>query len=530
MNKKTEARLIESYISRGYWKDRTFGDFIRDCARTWPQHTALIDVEESLTYQELDDVTDRIAGYLAELGVCQGDRVLLQMKNCIWHTVTLFAIAKAGAIPIMALGAHRFRELVNFAQRATPVVIVTNEEYQGFDYPALAHKVQTEVSCIRTILTITDVIRAAQYRDPLTAKQYAQRRPCFTDIGALTCSGGSTSVPKLIPRRHTDYLYDAETFAAFLGMTQSDVFLIALPASHNFVLGNPGVLGTLAVGGTVVMCENPSPDEILPLIDKHRVTATALVPAVLSALLETLSWDDAYDLSCLHILLVGGAVLEEQLARRTMQKFPGCLHQVFGTAEGINFSTTANDPEDVVACCQGKAISEADEWRIVDETLREVPSGESGELIARGPYTIQHYYHAPEAEDSFTDDGFYRTGDKAHASPQGYLVVEGRVTEQINRGGEKVMPSEIEGYLAAYPGINEVQVVGVPDELLGQRVCAYVTVKSKEPPTSMQINTYLTNLGIAEHKRVDQIRCIEDWPLTSVGKIDRRLLCEWAFS
>ncbi|MDR2672436.1 MAG: AMP-binding protein [Coriobacteriales bacterium] len=528
MDKKIEAQLVKSYIDRGYWKDRTLGDFVHNCANLWPQKIALIDAERSLTYQELDKATSCVAGYLAQLGVRKGDRVVLQLKNSIWHTVTFLGIAKAGAIPIMALCAHRSRELVSFAQRAEAVAMIVNDVHQGFDYPFLARKVQDQVSGVRHVLTLADIIRVVHSTEPLSLEQYLDRRPSFTDIGILTCSGGSTSIPKLIPRRHADYLYDAETFAAFLGLKQTDVFLVALPASHNFVLGNPGVLGTLSVGGTIVMCENPSPDEILPLIDEHRVTATALVPSILSVLLDILTWEDEYDLSCLRILLIGGAVFEEQLARRTMRELPGCLHQVFGTAEGINFSTAASDPEDVVACCQGRAISEADEWRIVDEDLREVPKGESGELIARGPYTIREYYRAPETEDSFTEDGFYRTGDKAHVSPQGYLVVEGRVNEQINRGGEKIMPSEMEGLLASYPGVYEVQVVGVSNELLGQHVCAYVMGCFDRIPTPAQINAYLSDLGVSAHKRVDQVEDIDEWPFTGVGKIDRRRLCEWA--
>ncbi|MDR0499791.1 MAG: AMP-binding protein [Coriobacteriales bacterium] len=534
MNEQIEAQLIKSYIDGGYWQDITLGDFLRDCARKWPKNIAVLDAMESLTYEELNKASDSIACYLAKLGIACGDRILFQMKNCVWHTATLFGIAKAGAIPIMALGAHRYKELLSFAQRANPVAFITNEIYQGFNYPALAKEVQLDAPSIRDVLTVSDMMRAAHEGNVLTAEQYAKRRPEFTDPCVLTCSGGSTNVPKLIPRRHTDYLYDAQTFAAFLDMKQSDVYLIALPASHNFVFGNPGVLGTLSLGATAVMCENPSPDEILPMIDEHRVTITALVPAVLSAMLDTLSWDDAYDTTCLRLLLVGGAVLEEQLARKTLQKFPGCLRQVFGTAEGINFCTSANDSDDIVVSCQGKPISPADKWRIVNEDLCEVAQGESGELIALGAYTIQHYYNAPEAEDSFTADGYYRTGDKAHVSAEGNLVVEGRVTEQINRGGEKVMPSEIEGYLAAFPGIEEVQVVGVADELLGQRVCVYLIGEPEQTPeqtpTPMQLNSYLANLGVAAHKSVDQVRSIDSWPLTSVGKINRKLLCEWAAS
>lgn len=427
----------------------------------------------------------------------------------------------------MALCAHRLRELDSFAQRAEPTAFIVNDAHQGFDYPAMAREIQNGHPGMKAILTLEDIAQAAKQASPLDEAEISARRPAFTDIGLLTCSGGSTNIPKLIPRRHADYLYDAETFAAFLGMNRDDAFMIALPASHNFVLGNPGILGTLSVGGTVVLCENPSPDEILPMIDEHHVTGISLVPAVLSAILETLSWDDSYDLSSWRMTLVGGSVFEEQLARRAMRMLPSTLHQVYGTAEGINFCTSADDPEEIVVSCQGRPISEADEWKIVDENLHEVPRGASGELIARGPYTIQHYYRAPEAESSFTDDGFYRTGDRARVAPNGYLIVEGRVTDQINRGGEKIVPSEIEGYLSELSGIEEVQVVGVPDELLGQRVCAFA-ICGTEDISPASVNSHLASLGAASHKRVDQVELIEMWPLTAVGKIDRKRLVEWA--
>ncbi|WP_314040406.1 AMP-binding protein [Slackia exigua] len=533
MTERVEQELIDSYIAKGYWKDCTLGDFVQDCAKRWKGRTALVDDRDALSYAELDEATDRVAGLLAESGVKPGDTVLLQLENCVWHTVAMLAAAKAGAVPIMALGAHGVRELASFARLAEPSVLIMGGPRPAQDEPGLIERLGGEAPSVRRAILLDDVKRAAAAHEPLDAGELESRRARFTDIGLLTCSGGSTNVPKLIPRRHADYLYDAETFAAYLDMDEDDVFMVALPASHNFVLGNPGALGTLSVGGTVVMCRYPSPDAMLPLIDEKRVTHLALVPALVSALLDTLEWDDAYDLSCLEAILVGGAVFEETLARRCMAAFPGVLRQVFGTAEGINFCTRPDDPDDVVARCQGYPISPADEWRIVDADLHEVPTGSSGELIARGPYTIQHYFRAPEAEGSFTEDGFYRTGDKARKGPMGCLVVEGRAMEQINRGGEKVMPSEMEGYLASCPGVGEVQVIGVPDDLLGNRICAFVLPDVLDASDALDIarlNSYLANLGISAHKRVDQLVVVEGWPLTAVGKIDRMRLRAQAMS
>lgn len=255
------------------------------------------------------------------------------------------------------------------------------------------------------------------------------------------------------------------------------------------------------------------------------VTITALVPAMVTVCMEMLEWDEDYDISSLRILQVGGAMLEDSLADKIIEEWPCKLMQVFGTAEGLLSFTSPEDEGSLIARCQGTPVSPADEVKIVDEEDKAVPEGVFGELLSRGPYTIDGYYMAEEAnKKSFTSDGFYRTGDKAMWTKDGRLRLGGRIKEQINRAGEKIMPSEIEAYLCRHSKIKEAAVVGVTDETLGNRICAFLVTDDEAGIDLQEIHRFLREIGVAAYKMPDQIERVETWPLTSVGKIDKKAL------
>ena len=320
-------------------------------------------------------------------------------------------------------------------------------------------------------------------------------------------------------------MYNARISAKRCKLSENDTYLAALPVAHNFPLCCPGLLGTLDVGGKVVLASTTSPDDILNAISEEKVTITALVPAVVGVCMEMMEYDDEYDISSLRILQVGGAVLEDSLADRIIREWPCKLMQVFGTAEGLLSFTSPDDEDTLVARCQGTPLSPADEVKIVDDNDEEVPDGVYGELLSRGPYTIDGYYMAEEANRiSFTDDGFYRTGDKAMWTKEKRLRLGGRIKEQINRAGEKIMPSEIEGYLCQHPDIKEAAVVGVPDEVLGNRICALIIPIEERKVDILEIHRFLKGKKLASYKFPDQVESLEFWPLTSVGKIDKKAL------
>jgi 2,3-dihydroxybenzoate-AMP ligase len=340
----------------------------------------------------------------------------------------------------------------------------------------------------------------------------------------MQLSGGSTGLPKLIPRTHDDYIYSLRISADICRLDGSSVYMAALPAAHNFPLSSPGILGTLYAGGKIVLAPRPNPDEAFPLIAREGVTITALVPPL------ALIWMEAaarrHDLSCLRVLQVGGAKFSPEAAARVRSVLGCTLQQVYGMAEGLVNYTRLDDPEDVIIHTQGRPMSPYDEIRVVDEEDREVGDGETGQLLTRGPYTIRGYYNA-EAHNakSFTSDGFYRTGDLVRLAPNGCLVVEGRVKDQINRGGEKVAAEEVENHLLAHPDVHDAAVVSMPDEFLGERTCAFVIPRGRTPAAD-ELRAFLRERGLAAYKLPDRVEITDRFPQTAVGKVSKKALRE----
>nr|WP_316043585.1 AMP-binding protein [Actinomadura sp. CNU-125] len=219
-------------------------------------------------------------------------------------------------------------------------------------------------------------------------------RPAPADVGVFLLSGGTTGLPKLIPRTHRDYVYNLEASAKVCGFGPGTVYLVVLPAAHNFALACPGILGVLATGGTVVLAPSGSPDEAFPLIERERATVCAVVPPIALLWLDAVSWAEE-DVSSLELLQVGGAKFAAERAAEVPETLGCRVQQVFGMAEGLLNYTRLDDPRDIVEQSQGRPLSPADEIRIVDENGADVAPGEIGELLTRGPYTLRGYYRAP---------------------------------------------------------------------------------------------------------------------------------------
>lgn len=520
-NERRYVKKMKNYEQLRGWEKISFSQALEEWSNSYNEKIAIVSNEGKVTYKELENQVIGIANNLLKQGIKKGDNVILQLPNRISFIAYMFAITKIGAVPIMALPAHREAELCGLIELAQPVAYIVAEKYLGFSYTAMAEKLKNEYKCLKTLIIDSPY---EVFDVTASASEYSYEEVNPYDTAILLLSGGTTGIPKLIPRTHADYLYDAKMTSEKCRLNQDTVFLAVLPISHNFSLGNPGIMGTLMNGGTIVMAPTTSPDDVFQLIEKNEVTVMALVPSLVSLYLETLEWDDSYDISSLHAIWVGGAVFEESLARRVKPEFGCKLQQVYGTAEGLNCYTDLDDSDDIICTCQGKPVSEAEEIKIVDENGTEVPQEEYGELLTRGPYTIDGYYKRPDANmESFTDDGFYKTGDRMMLTPEGNLKSGGRIREQINRAGEKIMPAEVESYLCKHPEIKEAAVVGIPNEELGNKICAFVMTEEETLELS-EIHQFLKGLGIATYKMPDQIENIDIWPLTSVGKIDKKAL------
>jgi len=520
-----DPRLYERYLDGGVFDGRPLWSLFTDSATRFPHRPAVCDDSgRALTYAALWREADAVAGGFLSAGLTPSDRVLVQLPNRIEFAVVLLALLRAGLPPVLTLPAHRLRELRHLAILSDARAMVVASHHAGTDHAALARAVQTEHPRLRALFSI-DPSADLPPLPRCTAVPFSPPAILPTHPALFLVSGGTTGLPKLIARSHEDYRYNVACSVEACGLGPEDVSLAVLPIAHNFPLACPGLLGGFRCGGLTVLTNDPSPEHAFTLIDRHRITVTALVPA-LARLWTAARDEDPAALESLRLLQVGGARLAEADARAAQRAFPGALQQVFGMAEGLVCHTRPGDDAERVATTQGRPMSPFDELRVVGPGDEAVLPGQEGELLVRGPYTLRGYYRAPAHNArAFTPDGFYRTGDRVRLTAAGDVIVTGRIKDVINRAGECIAADEIEDHLLLHPAIRQAAVVAVPDGDLGERVGA-VIVCDGAPPTLAELRAFLAGQGLAPFKLPERLRITAALPLTPVGKIDKRRLAD----
>jgi 2,3-dihydroxybenzoate-AMP ligase len=527
--------IAQRYRALGYWTGDTLHGHLEHAATRHPDRTALVCGTRRWTHVELQARIRAATAGLRASGIGTGDRVIVQLPNIAECIVVSFALFRIGAVPLFAQVAHRRAEIAQFVERGDASAWITVDRHAGFDHRVLLREVQALRPALRTVVVVGDAAKFASFDALCAAPGDDAATPVYaSDLALLQLSGGSTGIPKLIPRTHDDYLYSIRESARICAIDERTVFLCALPASHNFAMSSPGSFGVLGAGGCVVMTRAADPATAFALIDRERVDTVALVPALAQAWLDSAKRRE-HDLRSLRLVQIGGAHLAPSIAARVERELVdpargGRLQQVFGMAEGLVNYTRLDDPPERRVGTQGRPISPDDEVRIVDDEDRDVPEGEVGHLLTRGPYTIRGYYrsacvddgHDPDA-GAFTADGFYRSGDRVRRTADGDLVVVGRAKDQINRGGEKIAAEEVEAHLLAHPDIVEAALVALPDRALGEKPCAFVVGRDTLPTTRV-LQAFLRSRGIADYKIPDRCIAIDALPRTPVGKIDKPAL------
>ncbi|MEJ1109472.1 MULTISPECIES: (2,3-dihydroxybenzoyl)adenylate synthase [unclassified Kribbella] len=519
--------LAERYREAGLWGDRSIAREFTAVAQRHPDGIAVVAEQGSLTYAELDERTDRIGAGLLELGVQPGDRVIFQVTNRLETVVAWYACLKAALVPVATLAAHRAHEIAEISRQCAATAHLV-EAGLPFDLVAFAQDIATDHPSLRHIITIgaevssletlgTDLSEAA-----IRARiDEAQGSTGPDDLVALQLSGGTTGVPKLIPRRHAEYWYNAAAYARRLGWTKETKVGHLIPVIHNAGI-TCAIHAAHSCGATLVL-GTPDATASMDLLARAGVDSALIGHGHFGALRQPGFLDQLPTLR--QVLLSGTKVPEtlfDELERRGIWS-----GQLFGMGEGLFVMSRLDDPREARLRTVGTPLSEYDEVRILlPGSEVEAPYGEIGELCCRGPYTIPGYYAAGERNAlAFTPDGFYRTGDLARwetydGRPQ--LLIEGRIKDVINRGGEKINAEEIELLLLRHPDIQQAAVVAMPDARLGERSCAYVVARGAvDLPT---VQRYLDSLGVAKFKWPERVEQLDDLPRTNVGKIDKSRL------
>jgi 2,3-dihydroxybenzoate-AMP ligase len=511
------------YREQGYWRGETFPALLRERAERFGSRTAVVGGDQRWTYADLLEKAEVAACGFLKLGLQPGDRVVVQLPNIPEFFSVVFGLFIARLVPVYALPAHHQTEILHFLQKSEAAAYVTAASHDGFDYRDVARSIKLErpeLECVIIVGEAQEFISFGSFeRDQHIAFEPADP----SSVAFLQISGGSTGLSKLIPRTHDDYIYSFRASAEICQLTEESVYLVALPAAHNFPMSSPGYLGVFYAGGTVVLAPSPSPETVFPLVEREKVTITGLVPP-LALLWQQAAPSSKHDLSSLQVLQVGGAKFMPESAKRVRPTLGCTLQQVFGMAEGLVNYTRLDDPEDIIVETQGRPISPDDEILIVDDQGNPVAEGEAGNLLTRGPYTIRNYHNDPGANSrSFTQDGFYKTGDIVKRTPEGYLVVQGRATDHINRAGEKISADEVEDHLLAHPNVFDAAVVSIPDPFLGERICAFV-IPQGEKPKGPALKAFMRSRKVADFKVPDQIVFVDAFELTAVGKVSRKEL------
>jgi 2,3-dihydroxybenzoate-AMP ligase len=530
---------IQRYQAAGVWTDRTICEQLHATAQRFSDRDAVVALDGRLSYAELDTRTDQIAVGLRDLGLRAGDPLLFQVNNRLQSILAWYGVQKAGLVPVATLAQHRRHEIDQISRRTEAVAhLVDATPGAKFDLLDFAAGCAVGHPTLRHVLTVGAPAPAAGSTrvedlgvdvEPEAAHEIVQAIQGEldpTDIAVFQLSGGTTDIPKVIPRRHAEYWYNSHTYAQGFGLTEHSRVAHILPIIHN-----AGIVCGLQAAHSVGAClllGVPDVSESFPFLVAEQVTHILVGHAHFLAIGEhgiaTLS-------GSLQKILLSGTKVPPELFD-TIERHGIWSGQNFGMGEGFFALTPADAPRDARLSSVGVPLSELDEFRILEPgTEQELPDGTTGELCCRGPYTIPGYLDSAQYNArAFTSDGFYRTGDLASVltyDGRRYLSIDGRLKDVISRGGEKVNAEEVEGLLLHHPAIEEAAVVAMPDARLGERACAFVVARKQEV-TLDAIREHLAALGVAKFKWPERLEWVSQLPRSNVGKVDKRTLRERA--
>ncbi|MCW8376041.1 AMP-binding protein [Streptomyces justiciae] len=414
--------FADRYRAAGHWRGHTLDDLLRGCALLYGSRTALVQGDTRLTYAQLNRRVERMAAGFRLRGLRPGQRVVVQLPNVPELVITAFALVRAGTIPVFCPVTHREPQ-VSHATRVTEAAgYVGPSVHDGFDHRGMAADIAARWPFLRRVFTYEPPHTASPYGGlatdpsgchyfPLGSIDAPPDRPLVRsadEVAFFLVSADTAGTPRLVPRTHDDYAYQARAAAESAALAEGDVYLAAPSAEFTLTLGCPGIIGTLMAGGTVVQAETGTTAECLALVERERVTHTSLAPGVVRHWLRELPASGA-DLGSLRLVQLDGASAEELGTALACH-----VQRVHAMPEGLLILAPASEPH-------GRPLSPDDEIRIVDTEGKDVPEGEPGELLVRGPYTVRGYYRASDLNArSFTDDGYFRTGAVARfTSPAG---------------------------------------------------------------------------------------------------------------
>jgi non-ribosomal peptide synthetase component E (peptide arylation enzyme) len=527
---------LRYYLSEGALTEETLVEAFMD---TFARHADDVAVSEPgvlVTHREFHDITDRAAAAFLRLGLKPLDRVVFQIANSKELLYAFFGCLKAGLIPICTLAAHRKQEIGYLGRHAAATAHVVAGDDAKFDFVRFALDVRQEIPTMAhtIVMRAPDGLAgpgvhdfAALVRNEDAGQARAQISRIERDpyqVVVFQLSGGTSGVPKIIPRFQNEYLYTMRAYARWHGHEPGMVAYTPNPLLHNAPMicyWGP----VLLCGGEVAISPSLDVEVVAEVLRTRRPSWLCIPPVILNRMAAAGLFDRDF------FSRARGCKVSNSAPKFTALTGAPAFH-LYGMTEGLISSCRKSDSSDALAVTVGQPISPLDRTKIlVPGTEQEAAFGELGELVFRGPCTTRGYYNAPERNrEAFTSDGFFRSGDlmRTHRiDGKTYLSFEGRVKDVVSRGGEKINCEEVERLAVGHPKIAQISIVAMPDEDYGERACAFVILKSDAVTlTVAELGAYLERIGLAKFKWPERIEIVSEFPLTASGKLSKYLLRE----
>ncbi len=528
-----EPEVAALYNKRRWWLGMTLGDMFDKACDLYPSREALVGEGKRYTYAELRTLVDKLAYRFLEEGFQSGDRVLLQLPNLPEFVISYFALQKAGLVMVLLTVNHSAKEVIHLANLTQPRGWVLPDRYRKTNYDPLIQQVKKENQALKTTLIVGQDIpegcvslhdfmeTAADASDIRTALERA--RPDPEDVCQILPSGGTTGLPKGAVRTHNDYICNIEYKSRAWDLNVTDTCLVATTVGHNLALL---VTVTAAVfhGVKMVMLDSTYPADFCQLVQEEKITCTGLVPTLISRIVNFEDLKD-YDLSSLIKIYVGAANSPPELVRATEEKIGARYTNAFGMVEGPCSQTRPEHPTDIKCQTIGFPVCPYDDFRTLDQDGNPTSPGIEGELAAKGPGIFTGYLKNPQAnQESFTPDGYFRTGDLAVIDERGIVRITGRIKDIIIRGGENIAARDVEDLISSHPKVEYVAAVGMPDPDLGEQVCAYIKPVEGASISDEDILEYMKEMEASKILYPGRIEFVDEIPLTAAGKADKKVL------
>jgi cyclohexanecarboxylate-CoA ligase len=517
----TGLTLARDYAAAGHWTGERVDDGLRASAARAPSATAIVDRDRRITYGELDAAADRAAAMLAGMGVRPGDVVSFQLPNWLEAAIVFHATARVGAISNPIVPIYRRREVGFILRQARSRVLVVPAAFRGFDYPAMVAELRPELPELEQVLVVGE---GGSFAGALADVPAGARPPGLERRGSdpvlLLYTSGTESRPKGVLHTHDTLVYECASIARLYAVTGDDVVFMPSPVAHITGLLY-GLQLPFALGVPVVLLDVWSAAAALELIERERCSFTVGATPFLHGIVNAPELAER-DIASMRVFVCGGADIPPALITATAERTPMLATRVYGSTECPTATGTApGAPLSQHAQTDGAPIGPT-EIRVVDDEGHVLAPPAAGNLEVRGPDLCVGYRDPALDAVAFTDDGWFRTGDLAEIDADGRLRIAGRVKDIIVRGGENLSAKEIENLLFEHPDVHEVAVVAYPDDVLGERACAFVV--GEADLTLESAVAFLKTRGVANQKLPERLRLVDELPKTASGKVQKFVL------